>query len=378
MVVTMADTLSKGRAAPTAPAGYPELLEAVRSRIEHAVVRTSSVVNRELVLLYWSIGREILARQEDEGWGAAVIARLARDLRAEGAGGRSGLSRRNLFYMRRFAALWPDEERVQSVIAQVGWTHHVQLLDAFGDEPDVYGWYVAQIAEHRWSVRRLQALIHLGEHRRRGAAVTNFAEALPAGDADAAQAATKDPYVLDFATNVIAGFGERQLEQALLTDIVAFMQELGEGYCLYGRQLPLVVGEQEFVLDLVFFHHRLRRFVVIDLKIGRFKPEHVGKMNLYLNAVDDKLRHQDDGDSVGIILCTGHDETVAKVALHGVGAPIGVSTYTTGGQRGSTGNRGSGVDVAEQLTGLPEDSERLEAFVARRVPQLEAKIGDGR
>lgn len=181
MVVGMADTLSKRRAAPAATDGYPELLDAVRSRIEEAVVRTSTVVNRELVLLYWSIGREILARQRDEGWGAAVIARLAQDLRAEGAGGRSGFSRRNLFYMRRFAALWPEEEKVQSLIAQVGWTHHIQLLDAFDDEPDVYAWYVAQIVEHRWSVRRLQALIHLGEHRRRGAAITNFAEALPAG-----------------------------------------------------------------------------------------------------------------------------------------------------------------------------------------------------
>lgn len=306
-----------------------------------------------------------------------MIARLAQDLRAEGNGGRSGFSRRNLFYMRRFAALWPEEERVQSLIAQVGWTHHIQLLDAFGDDPDTYGWYVAEIAQHRWSVRRLQAMIHLGEHRRRGAAITNFAEALPAGVADAAQAATKDPYVLDFATNLIPGFGERQLEQALLTDIVAFMQELGEGYCLYGRQLPLVVGDQEFVLDLVFFHHRLRRFVVIDLKIGRFKPEHVGKMNLYLNAVDDKLRHEDDGESVGIILCTGHDETVARVALQGVDAPIGVSTYTTGGDRRSGADRGPRSDVAGELTGLPEDSERLEEFVARRVPQLEAKIGKG-
>lgn len=374
----MADMLSTRSEVAAAPDGYLELLEAVRSRIESAGIRASSAVNRELVLLYWSIGREILARQEDEGWGAAVIARLAQDLRAEGAGGRSGFSRRNLFYMRRFAALWPDAEKVQTLSAQVGWSQHVELLKAFPDDRGLYGWYVAQIAEHRWSVRRLQALIHLGEHRRRGAATTNFAEALPAGDADAAQAATKDPYVLDFATRLIPGFGERQLEQALLTDIVAFMQELGEGYCLYGRQLPLVVGDQEFALDLVFFHHRLRRFVVIELKIGRFKPEHVGKMNLYLNVVDDKLRHEDDGESVGIILCTGHDQTVARVALQGVSTPIGVSTYTTGGGHGMAPDRAPGADPAGELTGLPADSERLEAFVARRVPQLEAKIGQER
>lgn len=374
----MADTLSKRPEMVAATDGYPELLEAVRRRIESAGIRASSAVNRELVLLYWSIGREIVARQEDEGWGAAVIARLAQDLRAEGAGSRSGFSRRNLFYMRRFAALWADAEKVQTLSAQIGWSHHVELLKTFPDDRDLYAWYAAQAAEHRWSVRRLQALIHLGEHRRRGAATTNFAEALPTGDADAAQAVTKDPYVLDFATSLIPGFGERQLEQALLTDIVAFMQELGEGYCLYGRQLPLVVGDQEFVLDLVFFHHRLRRFVVIDLKIGRFKPEHVGKMNLYLNAVDDKLRHGDDGESVGIILCTGHDDTVARVALQGVRAPIGVSTYTTGVDRDLVADRTPHADDAAELTGLPADSERLEAFVARRVPQLEAKIGEGR
>lgn len=139
----------------------------------------------------------------------------------------------------------------------------------------------------------------------------------------------------------------------------------------------MVVGEQEFVLDLVFFHHRLRRFVVIDLKIGRFKPEHVGKMNLYLNAVDDRLRHEDDGESVGIILCTGHDETVARVALQGVGAPIGVSTYTMDGRRDRAGDHAPKADTSGELTRLPEDSERLEVFVARRVPQIEAKIAQG-
>ncbi|WP_320670140.1 PDDEXK nuclease domain-containing protein [Patulibacter defluvii] len=308
----------------TSPA-YRALLATLSERIRSSRNRAARAVNTELVLLYWSIGREILDRQEQLGWGDDVVGRLSEDLRTD-TGGVRGFSRRNLFYMRRFAALWPEAEKVQTLSAQLGWSHHQVLLDAFSDEPEPYAWYVTKAREQGWSVRHLKAQIDLRLHERTGTAISNFPAALPADAADRTLAATKDPYVFDFL-DLTETAQERELEQALIDDIQRFLLELGTGFAFYGRQKALQVGEREFFLDLLFYHQVLRRFVVIDLKIGPFQPEHVSKMNLYLNAVDEQLRHGDDQESVGIILCTSRDETVAKLALHRVYAPIAVSTW---------------------------------------------------
>ena len=231
--------------------------------------------------------------------------------------------------MRRFAALWPDPEKVPSVMAQIGWTAHRILLDSLADQPGLYAWYAARSAENRWSVRHLKAQIDLRLHERQGAALTNFPHALEPVDAGQAPQATKDPYIFDFL-ELAEDIRERQLEQALIDDIQKLLLELGTGFAFYGRQKPLLVGGREFFLDLLFFHHALRRFVIIDLKIGEFQPEFVSRMNLYLNAVDEQLRLGDDRESVGIILCTSRNETVAKLALHRVYAPIAVSTWRGG------------------------------------------------
>lgn len=308
-------------------AAYRELIGRLKQRVRESQARAARKVNAELVMLYWSIGRDILVQQQANGWGDGVVERISQDLTAE-VGGTRGFSRRSLFYMRRFAALWPDCEKVLPLVAQIGWSLHRVLLDRFGDQPDVYLWYVAKAAENRWSKRYLQTQVSLRLHEREGAALTNFTSALEPDDAGRALAAMKDPYILDFL-DLAEDARERQLEQAILDDIQRFLLELGSGFALYGRQTPLFVGDEEFFLDLLFYHHTLRRFVVIDLKIGTFKVEHVGKMNFYLNAVDQQLRHDDDRDSVGIILCTNRNEPVAKLALHRVHSPIAVSTWQT-------------------------------------------------
>lgn len=278
-------------------ADYAALRDAIVERASAARERASRAVNSELVLLYWSIGRTILAEQERHSWGDDVVGLLARDLRADGRLGR-GFSRRNLFYMRRFAALWSEEPIVQTLSAQIGWSHHQVLLDAFGDEDALDAWYAAKAVEHRWSVRQLKGQIDLKLHLRYGAATANYEAALGDIEGRAALAVTKDPYVLDFIA-VAEDVKERELEDALVAEIPRFLRELGVGFAYYGRQQPLEVGGQEFFLDLLFYHHRLRRFVVIDLKIGEFEPEFAGKMALYLNAVDDQLRHGDDAESIG-------------------------------------------------------------------------------
>ncbi|MBV9001476.1 MAG: DUF1016 family protein [Solirubrobacterales bacterium] len=248
------------------------------------------------------------------------------------------------------------------------------LLDAWADQPELYLWYAAKAAENRWSVRHLQGQIALGLHERQGAAVTNFAAALEPADADQALQATKDPYVFDFL-ELAEDAQERDLEQALIADIQKFLLELGTGFAFYGRQRALLVGDQEFFLDLLFYHHALRRFVVIELKIGKFQPEFVSKMNFYLNAVDEQLRLGDDRESVGIILCADRDETVAKLALHRVYAPIAVSTWKAGTPPPELPAVEITDEVPADLGDLSElDTVRIRLIerVARHTPEIAA------
>lgn len=226
------------------------LRDGIVERVTTARERAVRAVNTELVLLYWSIGRAILTEQDRHAWGDDVVGLLAQDLRARHDLG-GGFSRRNLFYMRRFAALWPDEQIVQTLPAQIGWSHHHALLDAFTDDRDLYGWYAAKAVENRWSVRQLRGQIDLKLHLRAGAATANYATALGEVEGRAALAVTKDPYVLDFI-DLAEDAKERQLEDALVREIPRFLRELGVGFAYYGRQQPLEVGGQEFFLDLLF------------------------------------------------------------------------------------------------------------------------------
>lgn len=351
-------------------AEYRALVDDVVQKAGAARDRAVRGVNTELVLLYWDIGRTILAEQDRLNWGDDVVGLLARDLRSRSSLGR-GFSRRNLFYMRRFAATWPSAEIVQTLSAQIGWSHHQVLLDALADTPDLYAWYVAKTVEAHWSVRELKGQIDLKLHLRVGAATTNFADTLGDLEGDTARAATKDPYVLDFI-ELEEDAKERHLEAALVRDIPRFLRELGVGFAYYGRQQPLTVGGQEFFLDLLFYHHGLRRFVVIDLKIGEFEAEFAGKMGLYLNAVDEQLRRGDDRESIGLILCTSHNATVAKFALHRSGAPIAVADWQTHPD----------IDISDelpgelegQLPGLQEVRDRLTTHVAQTAEDVEARM----
>jgi predicted nuclease of restriction endonuclease-like (RecB) superfamily len=322
-------------------------------------------------MLYWSIGRDILVEQQAGGWGEGVVARIADDLR-QATGGARGFSRRNLFYMRRFATVWPEAEKVPSVMAQISWTAHRILLDRFADHPTLYAWYATKAAENRWSVRHLSGQIDLELHERQGAALTNFALTLPPADAQRALQATKDPYVFEFL-ELAEQICERELEQALIDDVQKLLLELGTGFAFYGRQKALLVGDQEFFLDLLFYHHSLRRFVIVDLKIGAFQPEHVSKMNFYLNAVDEQLRLGDDRESVGIILCTGRNETVAKLALHRVYAPIAVSTWKSETQAPTLPPVEITDDVPadfDELSELDAVRRRLIDRIAERAPEI--------
>jgi predicted nuclease of restriction endonuclease-like (RecB) superfamily len=302
------------------PSDYDDLLRDLKARIEGAQIRAALAANRELVLLYWQIGRAILARQDAAGWGSKVVDRLAHDLQ-RAFPELKGFSRRNLQYMRSFAAAWTDEVIVQQVAAQLPWFHNCVLLDKVADHEE-RNWYVRQAVEHGWS---RNVLVHQIE-RGQGRALTNFTRTLPAPQSDLAQQVLKDPYTFDFLS-LSAAAQERDLERGLLAHIRAFLLELGVGFSFVGSQVHLEVGDQDFYLDLLFYHLRLRCFVVLDLKIGEFKPEDAGKMNFYLAVVDDQLRHPTDSPSVGLILCKSKNQIIVEYALRDMQKPIGVSAY---------------------------------------------------
>jgi predicted nuclease of restriction endonuclease-like (RecB) superfamily len=306
------------------PADYAAWLAELKTRIHSAQQRASLAVNRELVLLYWQIGQDILARQGREGWGTKVIDRLAQDLRAAFPD-MKGFSPRNLKYMRAFAEAWPDEEFVQAVLAQLPWYHQLALLDKLQTEPD-RRWYAAKAIEHNWSRNILVIQIEAKLHQRSGQAITNFKDRLPAPFSDLARESLKDPYRLDFL-----GLGEesqeKALEDAIVQHITKFLLELGAGFAFVGKQVHIEVGGDDFFIDLLFYHLKLRCYVVVELKAGAFKPEHAGQLSFYLSAVDAQMKASQDAPTIGLLLCKSKNKVVAEYALRDSSKPIGVAEY---------------------------------------------------
>lgn len=303
---------------------YNVLLDRLKRRIRSAQVQAALAVNTELMLLYWNIGREILDRQKEKGWGAKVIDRLAKDLKREFPD-MSGFSPRNLRYMRTFAETYPDEVIVQRCVAQLPWRHNIALLEKL-QILEQRIWYAQQALENGWSRDVLVMQIESGLYTRQGGAITNFERTLPKPQSDLAQQLLKDPYNLNFLT-LEKDAQERDLEKALVAHIRDFLLELGVGFSFMGSQYRLEVAGDEFFIDMLFYHVKLRCYVVIDLKMTEFKPEYSGKMNFYVSAVDDLLCHTDDQPTIGIILCRDKKKTVAEYALRNVNTPIAVTTH---------------------------------------------------
>lgn len=316
--------VTRASAGSRTPETYSAFLADLKQRIRRAQLRATLSVNRELILLYWSIGRGILARQRNEKYGTQVIERLAADLR-RAFPDMTGISARNLRYMRSLAEAWPDEKILQQLVAKLPWGHNTHLLDLVKDAKE-RKWYARQAIEHGWSRNVLVHQIESGLVRRQGGALTNFGRTLPAEQSELAQQLIKDPYSFDFLSLAPAA-KERALEYGLIQQVRSLILELGKGFAFVGSQYPLEVGGQDFYLDLLFYHLRLRCFVVFELKVESFKPEFAGKMNFYLSAIDDLLRHPNDAPSIGIILCRDRNEVVVEYALRDSGKPMGVAQY---------------------------------------------------
>ena len=307
-----------------APEGYADWLADLKGRIHSAQQRATLAVNRELVLLYWHIGRDILARQASQGWGSRVIERLAQDLRTAFPE-MKGFSPRNLKYMRAFAEAWTDAEFVQEVLAQLPWYHQLALLDKL-DSWESRRWYAAKAIEHNWSRNILVMQIETRLLERSGTAVTNFAVSLPRPQSDLARESLKDPYRFDFL-GLTDEAQEREIENALVKHVTEFLLELGAGFAFVGRQVLLDVGGDEFFIDLLFYHLKLRCYVVIELKGGKFKPEHLGQLGFYLTAVDRQVRSEHDNPTIGLLLCKTKNKVVAEYALGDKTQPMGIAEY---------------------------------------------------
>ncbi len=327
------------RAGDLLPEGYEEFLGELKERIRTAGLRASLAANRELIELYWHIGRSVVEKQKTSGWGNAVIAHLGDDLQ-KAFPGESGFSRTNVYRMRAlFLAYHGAEKIVPQLVGQISeaglplavaelpWGQNVVLIEQIKDLRERL-WYARATFEHGWSRAVLVHWIESDLYKRQGKAQTNFEKTLPALQSDLARETLKDPYKFSFLT-IAQDAEERELERGLVAHIRQFLIELGAGFAFLGQQYRPEVGGEDYYLDLLFYHVKLRCYIVIDLKSTPFKPEYAGKMNFYLSAVDDLLRHPDDRPSIGIILCKTKNEVVAEYALRDLAKPVGISSYVT-------------------------------------------------
>lgn len=316
---------------------YAELLEHLKTRIRTTRLRASVAVNREILQLYWELGRAIVTRQESEGWGSSVIKQISADL-GKAFPGVKGFSASNVWRMRAFYLAYRGSEEklarpvrvfdqgvLPSTVPNLPWGHQITIIERIKPSEE-REWY-AQMAEAQgWSRSVLIHQIESRIHERHGQAITNFERALPDPQSDLARELLKDPYHFDFL-ELGSKMAERDLERALLSHLRDFLLELGIGFAFIASQYRFEVGDQEYRLDLLFYHLRLQCFVAVDLKMGAFKPEHAGKMNFYLAALDDLLRREEDHPSIGLILCKDRNRIVVEYALRGSAQPIGVAEY---------------------------------------------------
>ncbi|MDY6822591.1 MAG: PDDEXK nuclease domain-containing protein [Chloroflexota bacterium] len=309
---------------PDKQGDYPRLLAEIKERIRSAQYEALKKVNKELVGLYWDIGRMIVERQADAKHGSAIAEQLSSDLRAEFPG-ISGFSRRNIFYIREFYLLYRDDERVQPLVAQIGWTHNLVILQRCKD-PLEREFYIRMTRKFGWSKNVLIHQIDNQSYEKSLVGQTNFDQALTPELRAQAKLAVKDEYTFDFL-ELGEDHSERELERALIARIEDFLRSMGGMFAFMGSQYRLEVDEKEFFIDLLLFHRRLRCLVAIELKIGEFLPEYVGKMQFYLTALDRQVRQGDENPSIGIILCKEKNRTIVEYALHDARKPMGVATY---------------------------------------------------
>ena len=316
---------------------YNSFLVEIKQQIQSSKIKAINSVNQEMIILYFRIGKSIFKKQQELGWGAKVIDRLSSDIKSEFPD-IGGFSTRNIKLMVQFykeyqnieigqlpVAQMNDEVNRQLLVAQIPWAHNIVLIQKVKDINLRY-WYIQKTLHNGWSRDILALMIKSELHKREGKLVSNFKNILPPQDSDLVQQSFKDPYIFDFLT-IEEPFRERELESNLIKHMEKFLIELGSGFAFVGKQYKLEVGDDDFYIDLLFYHLKLRCYVVVELKKGKFKPEYSGQVNFYCSAIDDILAHKDDNATIGLILCQEKNEIVAEYSLKNMSQPIGISEY---------------------------------------------------
>ncbi|MBN2744978.1 MAG: DUF1016 family protein [Marinilabiliaceae bacterium] len=304
---------------------YVEWLTGLKNRIKSTQIKAALSANKEIIELYWEIGRELFEKQDNQGWGNSVVDNLEKDLVSEFPD-MKGFSRRNLFYMKGFYTFYKsDFEKVQQLVAQIPWGHNILIVSRSNSMNEAL-FYLAKTIENNWSRSVLDMQIRTDLYSRQGKAITNFKNTLPLPGSDLTTQTLKDPYLFDFLT-LKQNADEKSIEDQLTKHITQFLLELGTGFAFIGRQYKIEVGDKDFFIDLLFYHTKLRCYVVVELKAKRFKPEYTGKLSFYLSAIDDKLKTESDNPTIGIILCQEKNKIEAEYALRGISQPIGVAEY---------------------------------------------------
>ena len=303
---------------------YNSFLVDIKTQIKLSQQKAFNAVNQEMISLYFNIGKMIDTWQKELGWGAKVIDKLSLDILNEFPT-MSGFSTRNLKLMVQFYKEYSNDEFVQPIVAQIPWTHNIILIQKIKDK-NIRFWYMEQTLQNGWSKDILSLMINSEVHNRTGNLVSNFSQILPPLESDLVQQSFKDPYRFDFLT-ITEPFRERELENNLIKHMEKFLIELGSGFAFVGRQYKLEIGDDEFYIDLLFYHLKLRCFIVVELKKGKFKPEYSGQVNFYCSAIDGILAQKDDKPTIGLILCQEKNEIVAEYSLRNMTQPIGISEY---------------------------------------------------
>ncbi len=304
---------------------YIEWLHSLKDKIGKAQIKAAISVNAELIKLYWELGKELSEKQEQQGWGNSIVENLSKDLKNEFPN-MKGFSRRNLFYMKSFYAFYkPDFEKVQQLVAQIPWGHNIKIISKSKNIEEAV-FYLKETIENNWSRDVLDMQIESNLYERQGKAITNFTNSLPRPKSDLANQTLKDPYLFDFLT-LKKDADEKSIEEQLTKHITHFLLELGKGFAFIGKQYHLEVGEKDYYIDLLFYHTKLRCYIVIELKATGFKPEYAGKLNFYLSAVDEILKTENENPTIGILLCKERDRVEAEYALRGMSKPIGIAEY---------------------------------------------------
>lgn len=362
------------------PNNYLSIVADLKNKIRQAKTRAALSVNKELLQVYWDIGNILLEQQKTEAWGSKIIKRLAADLRSEFPE-LKGLSERNLLYMRKFASSYPnlftqqaaaqfktvDSQqfiKVQQAAAQLPWGHHQVILDRAKTTEEQH-FYILKCAQNAWSRDVLIHQIESALHNRQGALSNNFDITIPEYAGELTQQLFKDPYNFDFLS-LGEQAKERDLENALMAHVEKMLLELGEGFALMGRQKKLLAGEKEYIIDLLFYHTKLRRYIVIELKIGEFLPEYISKMNLYLSLADEQFKGTHDEQSIGLILCKTKDKIVAEYALRDTNKPIGIAEYKI--------NQLLPADIKGELPSVEEIEQKLDEELQQPLNPTDARL----